>query len=172
MQKYSKVNTSALDVANYLLVLAKQDGISLDPLTLQKLLYHCQCWSLLDGQRLFDDHVEAWKHGPVVRNVWKAYSGYSRIQPTETLYYELAHDQIDLIQSVWETLKHMHGTEMSAQSHEPGTAWSKARGKLPATADSNQRLKLEDLASDAERLRAESESALLKSWDRLKEMPR
>src|SRR6202035_2468893 len=39
---------------------------------LQKLLYYCQAWSLAwDGVPLFDDPIEAWANGPVVRDVWE-----------------------------------------------------------------------------------------------------
>jgi uncharacterized phage-associated protein len=39
---------------------------------LQKILYYCQAWSLVwDDGRLFDDPIEAWANGPVVRDVWE-----------------------------------------------------------------------------------------------------
>jgi uncharacterized phage-associated protein len=69
---------SALEVADYFLTIAKSDpeekGIC--PLKLQKLVYYAQGWYLaLNDKRLFDDEILAWKHGPVVREIWDKYNG-------------------------------------------------------------------------------------------------
>jgi uncharacterized phage-associated protein len=38
---------------------------------LQKLLYYCQAWFLVWEKRpLFSENIEAWRDGPVVREVW------------------------------------------------------------------------------------------------------
>lgn len=166
MAEYARVNTSALDAANYVLELAESEGMSLDPITLQKILYYCQCWSLHDGQRLFDDPVEAWKNGPVVRCVWKAYSGSSVIRKADSpRYFELAHDQMDLIQGVWEMLKKSHGFTLSRQTHKPDTAWSKARGEIPETAPSDRELALGDMAEDAAKVHRSIAGELSSIWD-------
>jgi uncharacterized phage-associated protein len=168
MPKFTRVNTTALDAANYILNLAEEDGVPMDAITLQKILFHCQCWSLSDGQRLFDEPVEAWKHGPVVRSVWKAYSGSGNIRRSDDpRFYELAPDQMDLIQGVWQTLKNIHGFTLSKKTHEPGSAWSKARGGLPPTADSDRPIDLADMAEEAARVQRETQKALLASWDDL-----
>lgn len=165
VRKFCRVNSSALDAANYLLQLAKQDGEVLDAITLQKLLYYAQCWSLRDGYRLFDDDVEAWKHGPVVRSVYKAYSGAAKIVPPESPFIELTPDQMDLIQAVWAARKGVHGFTMSRAIHQdPSSAWSKARESLPATAESRQRLSLQDMAEDAERIELAAQQRLRDLW--------
>jgi uncharacterized phage-associated protein len=166
MPKFPKVNTSALDVGNYILTLAESEGASLDPITLQKVLYYCQCWSLNDGERLFDDPVEAWVRGPVVRCVWKAYSGSSPVpRSDERRFFELSADQMELVQSVWESLKGVHGFTLADRTHEPGTAWFKARGGLPDTAHSDRELSLDDMARDAAQAQQEAERRLTESWD-------
>lgn len=39
---------------------------------LQKLVYYCQAWSIAwTDAPLFDDHIEAWAKGPVVRSLYK-----------------------------------------------------------------------------------------------------
>lgn len=169
MSPYAPVNTTAIDVANYILVLAKRDSAPIDPLTLQKILYYCQCWSLRDGKKLFNDPVEAWKHGPVVRNVWKAHSGSRKIEFPDDSFYELTPDQIELVQGVWESIKHLHGTTLSDKTHEPDSAWSRARGDLPKTAESDRLLSCEDMADDAEKIRHSAETRLLTVWDDLAE---
>lgn len=63
---------SALDVARYVLR-------NVGPVTttkLQKLVYYAQAWSLAwDGRPLFPDPIEAWKHGPVVRVLYRRHRG-------------------------------------------------------------------------------------------------
>jgi uncharacterized phage-associated protein len=59
-------NASSLDVAEYIL---QQKG-PVSPLKLQKLVYYAQAWSLaLDEEPIFDESIEAWKNGPVVRSL-------------------------------------------------------------------------------------------------------
>jgi uncharacterized phage-associated protein len=173
MSKYARVNTTALDAANYILVLAERDRVPIDPITLQKILYYSQCWSLCDGHRLFDDDVEAWKRGPVVRSVWKAHSGSTPICATDDpRFYELSGDQMEMVQSVWETLKGTHGFTLSRKTHQPGTAWSKARDGLPETADSSRVLNLEDMAEDAAKIQRTTQERLSAAWDDVSEYQR
>lgn len=66
--KYEEKNyyASSLDVAEYIL---QQKG-PVSPLKLQKLVYYAQAWSLaLDEEPVFEESIEAWKNGPVVRNL-------------------------------------------------------------------------------------------------------
>lgn len=58
---------------------AEDAGEAMTHLKLQKLLYYAQGFSLaLSGgkQPMFGDTIEAWKHGPIVPAVWKAYKDY------------------------------------------------------------------------------------------------
>ncbi len=58
---------TAHDVAAY--VLQKQGQIS--AMKLQKLVYYSQAWHLVwDDEVLFDERVEAWANGPVVRDLY------------------------------------------------------------------------------------------------------
>lgn len=57
----------AKDVADYLLVAARQRGELLTNLKLQKLLYYAQAWFLVIHKKpLFEDDFQAWVHGPVL----------------------------------------------------------------------------------------------------------
>lgn len=43
----------------------------IETLKLQKLLYYCNAWSLaLRAKPLFEDPIQAWKHGPVVASLY------------------------------------------------------------------------------------------------------
>jgi len=58
---------NALDSAAYFRTLPGVSG----QMQLQKLLYYSQAWSLVwTGQQAFEDRIEAWVDGPVIRNVW------------------------------------------------------------------------------------------------------
>ena len=60
---------TARDVAQYAL---EQHG-SMTSMKLQKLVYYSQAWHIVwDDDVLFDDPIEAWKNGPVVRDLWEA----------------------------------------------------------------------------------------------------
>lgn len=68
---------NALIVAKQLLAKAAQNRIEVCNLKLQKLLYYCQGYHLAVAKApLFQEEIEAWDHGPVVRPVYHAYSRY------------------------------------------------------------------------------------------------
>lgn len=63
----------AIEVADYIV-----RTISVDPLKLQKLLFYTQAVSLVKfGEAAFDDPIEAWDYGPVVRSVYDQYRSFS-----------------------------------------------------------------------------------------------
>jgi len=68
---------TCFDVANYYLSLPNEDvGDSITHLKLQKLLYYAQGFSLaLYGESLFEEPIEAWEHGPVIRVLYDQYKG-------------------------------------------------------------------------------------------------
>ncbi len=67
---------SVFDVAAY--VLSKLGTIS--TIKLQKLVYYCQAWSLVwDEKPLFDEKIEAWVNGPVVRELYAFHRGLFQI---------------------------------------------------------------------------------------------
>ena len=72
--------SGALDVAAYFLYLAGEDFAATEPMThlkVQKLVYYAQGFSLaLREIPLFAEPILAWKHGPVVREVFDQYKHY------------------------------------------------------------------------------------------------
>ncbi|RMD63362.1 MAG: DUF4065 domain-containing protein, partial [Planctomycetota bacterium] len=68
-------------VARYLLYLASKskEPELITNLRLQKLLYYAQGWSLaLRGEPLFDETLEAWKHGPVAPSVYHIFKTHGK----------------------------------------------------------------------------------------------
>lgn len=63
---------SVHDVAAY--ILEKHGPLS--AMKLQKLVYYSQAWSLVwDDRPLFDERIEAWANGPVVRELYERHRG-------------------------------------------------------------------------------------------------
>jgi len=67
-----RVVVNVFDVAQYILL--KLGDIS--TMKLQKLVYYCQAWSLVwDESPLFEEKIEAWSNGPVVRELFNFHRG-------------------------------------------------------------------------------------------------
>jgi uncharacterized phage-associated protein len=67
----------AIEVAHWILSEAARRGISLSPMQLQKDLYYAQGYSLgMSGEKLFDESIMAWEHGPVVPEVYRYFKDY------------------------------------------------------------------------------------------------
>jgi len=68
---------TALDVAKLFLSWSDNNGDLITNLRIQKLLYYAQAWYLVNyNRRLFNDPIEAWEFGPVIRSVYKKYQAH------------------------------------------------------------------------------------------------
>lgn len=71
-------------IANLILDIAAERGISLTPLSLQKILYFCQGWWLARYDKpLIAQSFQAWQYGPVIKVVYDAFK-HLGAQPIET----------------------------------------------------------------------------------------
>jgi uncharacterized phage-associated protein len=126
---------SAKTVANYLLDLAWRDGVPIDPLKLQKLIYLAHGWSLVLLRRpLIKEPFEAWNYGPVVPSLYKAFQRFgaspiTELAPKEPMenHYGLDDRTKSLLDSVWGTYKKLNAIQLSMFTHEPGYAWDLAQ---------------------------------------------
>ena len=67
-------------------------------LKIQKLLYYAQGCSLASlGKALFEEDIVAWKHGPVVENVYHKYHHYGRSGITDIPEYPALDPEIELL---------------------------------------------------------------------------
>jgi uncharacterized phage-associated protein len=70
---------TAIEAAHYFLSKQDRDEPDISNLKLLKLVYYAQAWSLAyRGRPLFGDQIEAWKHGPVVPEIYHQYKHYGR----------------------------------------------------------------------------------------------
>ena len=126
----SMIGYDACGVANYFLTLGQQERIPLDPMKVQKLVYLAHGWSLaLRGKPLIRQSVEAWPYGPVIPQLYKEFQEFraspiTRHAQADGLVFEP--DVAAFLQSVWNTYKQYNALQLSALTHEPGSAWDVA----------------------------------------------
>lgn len=71
------MNVSVKDVAAY--ILEKQGEMT--TMKLQKLVYYCQAWSLVwDDESLFNEEIEAWANGPIVKKLYDVHKRQYKIR--------------------------------------------------------------------------------------------
>jgi uncharacterized phage-associated protein len=91
---------SARDVAQYIL----ENRGPMTTMKLQKLVYYTQAWSIVwDDDVLFEEPIEAWKNGPVVRDLWESSRGRFRVaEIPESDISTLTDEQRDTVDRVLE----------------------------------------------------------------------
>ncbi len=76
------------EIANHFIALADKDGVALDQLQLQKLVYLAHGWRLATGdQPLTGDRPEAWDYGPIYRRLADALAGYGQAPVTSQIVW-------------------------------------------------------------------------------------
>lgn len=136
---------SANEVASVILT---RTGEWMSSMTLQKLLYYAQAWHMaVTDEPLFAEAIEAWKDGPVVREVWAAHkepaSRRARVQRIDGIELDdIASGLIDLVIAHYGTLS---GDELSHLTHgeEP---WKRARRGIRAGEQSRKQVSLQLMA--------------------------
>lgn len=105
------------------------------PLTnkkLQKLLYYAQAWNLVfNDEKLFEENIEAWVHGPVVPVVYHEYKKYGCTPIQEKAIIDktkFTRDELKTLDEVWKVYGKFDGNYLEILSHseEP---WIAARGQ-------------------------------------------
>ena len=91
------------DVAKYIL---ESVGGNISAIKLQKLCYYCQAWNLVWNNEtpLFDNNFQAWRYGPVCKDLFDLHKGSFSINssdiPNEKLSRSLNENEIDTINKV------------------------------------------------------------------------
>ncbi|MEG3835585.1 MULTISPECIES: type II toxin-antitoxin system antitoxin SocA domain-containing protein [unclassified Microcoleus] len=141
---------SALEVARYFLCrVDREAGDTISPLKLQKLVYYAQAWSLVfRSQPLFDQDIEAWVSGPIVRDVWDEYKAYkySDIPAPDNLESEFDEDEIEVLEEVWNAYGELSAKHL-AELTQSETPWLNARKGLEPAETSTQIISHEDMKS-------------------------
>lgn len=134
--------TSALAVANKFVRYGLEDGMPVEHLKLQKLVYYSFAWWAAScSDWLFADDIEAWRHGPVVRSVWKKFNKFEsslidKIAPEFSIldgniveiYPEITDRQIaSYLRKIWNTYNRFTGIQISNMTHSLDEPWHKIR---------------------------------------------
>lgn len=133
---------SAKAVANAIIERAQDKNIlDVSPMKLQKLIFYAQSWSLkLNNKPLFDDPIERWDYGPVVRDVYYEFRGFGyrpiSLLATDALGYIPIinpddEDSWALIDKILDVYGQYSAVQLSNMTHSEDTAWS--MGKVGTT---------------------------------------
>lgn len=126
-----KVKMSAKDVAKWFLAYNREmmnegDAEYIPNLKLQKLLYYAQgCFLALRDQALFDDPIVAWKHGPVVENVYHLYkeNGANGIVFDEKFDFSKIDDDVEtILEEVYDVFGQYSAWKLRNMTHNE-TPW-------------------------------------------------
>lgn len=126
---------SVHDVAAY--ILTKRRPIT--AMKLQKLVYYSQAWSLVwDEAPLFEEQIEAWANGPVVRELYERHRGAFKVDLWPTgKPSNLTASEIDTIDQVMKYYGNMSSQELSNRTHQEEPWRMARRGLQPDERGSN-----------------------------------
>lgn len=133
-----KIMKSSIDVFNVAdWVLTKE---SMTPKKLQKMVYYAYAWFLTFfneseddlSNRLFNEHFEAWVHGPVCPELYRKYKdhGWQEI-PKIKGTVPFNEDVNDIFEQVWDVYGSYTAGQLESISHQE-EPWQKARDGCPA----------------------------------------
>ena len=131
------------DVAAYIL---ERMG-AMTTMKLQKLVYYSQAWSLVwDEKPLFEEAIEAWANGPVVRDLFDYHRGVYQISLMPIGNPRLLdQEQRDTVDAVLEYYGDKPAQWLIDLSHKE-TPWIQMRQGLPITERGNKIIPLEVIA--------------------------
>lgn len=125
---------TASDIAKYFLSLCDEsEGDLISNLKLQKLVYYAQGFSLvLLNRPLFNEKIEAWKHGPVVPSLYQEYKSYGNgalpMQGMDTSIFDL--DEQELLDEVYMVYGQFSAWRLREMTHEEspwGTSYEEGK---------------------------------------------
>lgn len=106
-------------------ILERKPGLT--PMQLIKLVYICHGWRLgVRGEPLFNEPVEAWAYGPVIRSVYDAVRTYGSgpIPALADVPAEVfSADESKMIDWVVDYYSQFSGIRLSKMTHMPNTPW-------------------------------------------------
>lgn len=119
----------ARTVANEFLKSAWRDGRTLTNMQLQKLVYIAHGYTLaMTHEPLVHQNIEAWRYGPVIRDLYKALQKYGAGEVTEYISQPsretLSSTHRAIVDVVEESYSGFTGPQLSTMTHKAGTPWA------------------------------------------------
>lgn len=131
--------TSVFDIAAHIESRLGQVGAY----KLNKLAYYVQAWSLVwRGRPAFPERIEAWRDGPVARDLWAQLTYYSGLAVKNAP--PLPADEQALVDRVLLFYGHMTADQLIEFTHREDP-WLRARGGLPPVAPSSNEISLDSM---------------------------
>lgn len=120
-----------IDIANYFLNKAYDNGKKLTPMKLIKLVYLAHGWNLaLTSKPLLEEKIVAWKYGPVIRSLYdefKKFGNESIPKPSnKDAKPEINLETAKLLDKIWEVYGRYTAAQLSNLTHEEGSPWDQA----------------------------------------------
>jgi uncharacterized phage-associated protein len=131
-------------IANYFLDRAAKEGRTLDQMQVQKLVYFAQGWTLgILDRPLFDEDIEAWRWGPVIRSIRTEFKDFGAnpitakakeaivedgkivVRESSILNAKDPHQDsiLAILDRVWNVYGRLSGMQLSNMTHAVGTPW-------------------------------------------------
>lgn len=124
-------------IANFVLDFCDERQRRVTNLALQKIVYFCHVWSLIELRRPLIRHkFEAWEYGPVLPYLYREFKNYDRapivgratkMDPVDGKYYLVRYDvdsQTDaLIKEIADFYTRLRASDLVELSHAEGGPW-------------------------------------------------
>lgn len=132
----------AMEVANWFLQKGWSDPEKppCDQMKINKLVFYAHGWYMGNGHiGLFPEDVEAWPHGPVIRDLYIEFRRYGRapipngyrgkslkLQEGKVVFVTHTYDGTlnDFFERVWDAYGGYTGVQLSNMTHHEGEAWT------------------------------------------------
>ena len=126
-------------VANFVLDFCDAKDRRVTNLSLQKIVYFCNVWSLMNfGRPLLKHQFEAWQYGPVLQYLYRDFKRFenrpivgraTRIDPgsgrEEVVRYEFDQETESFLHQVVDFYSRIKANDLIALSHAKGGPWDK-----------------------------------------------
>lgn len=146
----TKKTLDARLVADYLIMKAHNEGEIITNKRLQKLLYYVQAWSLaVKGEKIFDNKIEAWIHGPAIKEVYLEYKVFGAApitkKVTDDMVREINPETKAFIDEVWSVYSKYDTPYLEYLTHAE-KPWQIARKGIEPHIGSANEISLESMA--------------------------
>ncbi|MFG6620625.1 Panacea domain-containing protein [Sulfitobacter sp. 1A05707] len=119
----------ARQIANWFIQRSSQDGRSLSIMSLLKLVYIAHGWNLeIRNTPLFENKIEAWQYGPVIRDVYNAFrpQGVNISKTDPSFPQDVDVNYSNFLEEIYEIYGHLSPFKLSEITHEAGGPWETA----------------------------------------------
>lgn len=144
VRKYESPDTKIEVTAQYVIGMMEE----ITQLALQKLLYFIQCANIMiNNKKMYDNHCEAWVHGPVFPIIYDNYKefGYRPIEynftPKNVDEY-LSSEEKELIRKILNIYGKYNGKILEKITHEE-SPWLLTRGCLDSSAPCSEKIEFD-----------------------------